>query len=79
LEPFKESNSCPDDLNATLASAALEPLEGQAGGSAKRMFLKKSEKLKADRIAVFGPKLGKFANANLPDSRDAQNWEKGAI
>jgi hypothetical protein len=51
--------------------------DGEAGGSAREQYLRKITARQEQRLKFFGPKLGKFLNAVIPDSDQAKSWEKG--
>jgi len=51
--------------------------DGQAGGSAREQYRRKIIARHDQRLKFFGPKLGKFLNALIPDSDQAKSWKKG--
>jgi hypothetical protein len=51
--------------------------DGEAGGSAREQYLRKITARHEQRLKFFGPKIGKFLNAVIPDSDQAKSWEKG--
>jgi hypothetical protein len=64
-------------VRGTGSSLEIMASDGEAGGSARGQYLRKITARHEQRLKFFGPKLGKFLNAVIPDSDQAKSWEKG--